>query len=66
MITSPDPQTNYIFEALQNQRDNLIVENGSLSAKIKQLESQLALAVEFQTQQALKASEPLADETPAN
>lgn len=65
MITSPDPQTNYIFEALQNQRDNLLVENGSLTARVKELESQLALLTEFQAKQ-LQQPETPADESPAN
>jgi len=64
MITSPDPQTNYIFEALQNQRDNLLVENGSLTARVKELESQLVLVAEFQAKQ-LQPETP-ADESPAN
>lgn len=64
MITSPDPQTNYIFEALQNQRDSLLVENGTLTARVKELESQLVLLTEFQTKQ-LQSQAP-ADESPAN
>lgn len=65
MITSPDPQTNHIFEALQNQRDASMVENGTLTARVKELEGHLLAITEAQTQMALPAP-PVPDETPAN
>lgn len=64
MITSPDVQTNYIFQTLQDQRDTLMVVNGTLTARVKELESQLEAITESTA--AKLATETSADDLLAN
>lgn len=42
MLSHPDPQIQYIFSALENQRDSLMIENGTLAARIKAMEEAAA------------------------
>lgn len=43
MLNHPDVQVQYVFTTLENQRDNLMIENGNLSARIQELEAQLGI-----------------------
>lgn len=38
MLNHPDTAVQYILTTLENQRDNLIIENGNLTARVKELE----------------------------
>jgi cell division protein FtsB len=42
MLNHPDVQLQYILTTLENQRDNLMIENGNLSARNKELEARVA------------------------
>jgi hypothetical protein len=42
MLNHPDVQLQYILTTLENQRDNLMIENGKLSARNKELEAIVA------------------------
>ena len=39
MLSHPDPQVQYIISTLESQRDNLMIENGALAARLKEMEA---------------------------
>lgn len=63
MLNHPDPQIQYIFTTLENQRDNLMVENGNLLAQLKALTPEPV--VEVSAEPPAEVSEAV-EETPAN
>lgn len=66
MLNHPDTAVQYILTTLENQRDNLMLENGNLTARIKELESQREAQVESPLESPADSAEPSTEELPVN
>jgi len=66
MLNHPDTAVQYILTTLENQRDNLMLENGNLSARVKDLESQIGSVSDAPSETSTEPSEAPPEELPVN